>query len=104
LIPNFIFNVDENINSTDIANHFKILHGDKFIYQNDKLYCFNGIYWKAEEKNKLITLNNFLSNVYYFDIIKLVQNYSNEIAENNEIEKELKMTKLNKILKFQNHY
>ena len=24
LIPNFIFNVDENINSTDIANHFKI--------------------------------------------------------------------------------
>ena len=37
-IPNFIFNVDENINSTDIANHFKILHGDKFIYQNDKLY------------------------------------------------------------------
>ena len=48
---------NEDISTTSTALYFKKLYNDQFIYKNDKLYNFNGVYWKIDD-NKLSILNN----------------------------------------------
>ena len=72
---NIEFNFNESITTNSIAEHFKTLHSDKFIYQNNKLYCFNGVYWKAEDKGNLTILNNFISKEYFMYMVNAVRIY-----------------------------
>ena len=75
---------DEPLTTRSLGNHFKSLYGDKFIYQNSKLYYFNSIYWESEDiKEKLININNFIADVYFNDVMDLCKKY-----ENNELNKE----------------
>ena len=69
------FNFNNEITTTSIADHFKSLYSDKFIYQDNKLYFFNGVYWKVEESNKLITLNNFIGTTYFLHLMALLRQY-----------------------------
>jgi putative DNA primase/helicase len=95
---NFNFN---DITTSNIGEHFKKTFGHKFLYQNDKLYYYNDVYWKVDDKNKTI-LNNFISKEYYNYIFELYKKF-----EDNELNKiknksddktyEIKMEQLNKI-------
>lgn len=78
IVDNFNF---FDITTSNIADHFKKIFGHKFIYQDDKLYYYNNVYWKIEEK-KMPILNNFISKEYYNYIFELYK-----IFENNELEK-----------------
>ena len=54
----------KSCNTSSVAEHFKSLYDDKFLYTNDTLYYFNGVYWSKD--NKLNAhLNLFLSNEYF---------------------------------------
>ncbi len=54
-----------DLSTASIAEHFKLKFSDKFIYQNEICYCFNGVYWQREDKKNLYSLNNFVSGSYF---------------------------------------
>ena len=63
----------KSCNTSTVAEHFKSLYDDKFLYTNDTLYYFNGVYWSKD--NKLNAhLNLFLSNEYFNFFICIVSN------------------------------
>ena len=51
-----------------IADYFKLLHGDKFICVDDKLYSFNGVYWEKED-GKHSELIKFFDKVFYGNLL-----------------------------------
>ena len=63
---NLNIDFEETLTTRSIATHFKKLFGDIFIFQDSKLYYYNGVYWKAEGvKEKLVHINNFICDKYY---------------------------------------
>ena len=84
------FNFLCELTTVSIAEHFKKLYGDKFIYQNNKLYCFNGVYWKAEDDRHLITLNNFVGKEYYLYMMSLIRNFEECKLQEKRTEEETK--------------
>lgn len=67
---------DNVLSTASISIHFKKIHGDKFIYQKAKLYYFNGFYWISEDvKDKLININNFIRDTYFFNLMNEFQVY-----------------------------
>jgi hypothetical protein len=54
-----------------IADYFKKLYGDYFIYCNDVLYYFNGVYWKRDDKNKS-NLNLFVNNEFFNNLMTYI--------------------------------
>ena len=80
------FNFKQKITSSSIANHFKTLYGNKFIYQNNKLYFYNGVYWKCDDE-KFISLNKIISNEYYNYLIKLLEKYQENDLKNVQTKK-----------------
>ena len=63
----------KSCNTSSVAEHFKSLYDDKFLYTNDTLYYFNGVYWSKD--NKLNAhLNLFLSNAYFKFLICIIPN------------------------------
>ena len=70
---------DEILTTRAIGNHFKSLYGDKFVYQNGKLYYYNNVYWSVEDiKEKLININNFIADVYFKDVNELYREYETD--------------------------
>ena len=47
-----------------LADVFKLLYSDTFLYSNGKLYNFNKVYWKTDDKNRSI-INNFVDSTFY---------------------------------------
>lgn len=94
------FDITKPLNSSDVAHNFKSMYNHLFIFQNNKLYFFNEVFWKAEEKGQLITLNNFITDVYYKDLSLLVQNFQNQVTNNSQIDKDDKIVILTHINKF----
>ena len=68
------FDFNSFFSNTAVSNHFKILFGDRFIYNDGCLYYFNGVYWKQDNK-ELLMLHNFLKEDYYFILIDLLHQY-----------------------------
>ena len=62
------------MSTANIADHFKKLFGCKFIYQNEKVYNYNGVYWKCEEKI-VPSLNNFISKETKLQLKIYMSNY-----------------------------
>jgi phage/plasmid-associated DNA primase len=93
------FNFDEPITTTSIAKHFKLLYHDKFIYSNNKLYNFNGIFWDAEEKGQLTIINNFIGNEYFNKLMSLFRNYEGEqqLIKRNDSERNSFIERMNAI-------
>ena len=58
-----------DLTTDSVGKYFKQLYEHKFINQNEKLYCFNGIYWKLDINHH--RLNNFISNEFYNDLLAL---------------------------------
>ena len=77
------FNFDEKISTKSIAQYFTYLYSDKFIFQDNIMYYYNGVYWKGENaKFILSTFNIFLSNEFYNKLVKQFNNYrTNKLDE-----------------------
>lgn len=55
-----------------LAKDFSKRYSDKFIFQDEKMYYFNGIYWETDEKNRVI--RNFIANEYYDKLTNINHN------------------------------
>ena len=77
------FNFDEKISTKSIAQYFTYLYSDKFIFQDNIMYYYNGVYWKGENaKFILSTFNIFLANDFYNKLVKQFNNYrTNKLDE-----------------------
>jgi phage/plasmid-associated DNA primase len=63
--------------SGEIADYFKSVYQDRFIYCDNKLYYFNGVYWETDDKNTSF-LSNFIDKEFY--------EHCSEFQTKNEIE------------------
>ena len=86
----------------EIADLFKTLYGEKFIYSNEKLYSFNGVYWEKDETKKYVSLQNFVDKVFFdFLIQELMKLRTQIIKEKKEFDKEDFQQTLAKINKYE---
>ena len=81
--PTNIYDILINFNTGDNAEYFKTKYKNKFMFSNDRLYYFNCIYWK-EDDNNYSYLNNFIDEVYFYDIYELYQKYEIEELKQND--------------------
>ena len=79
IIKNEKFNFDEKINTVSLAKYFKYLYSSKFIFQDNIMYHYNGVYWKGES-NKFIlsTFNIFLANEFYNKLVNEFEVYKED--------------------------
>ena len=66
-----------------IADIFKILYNDKYIYSNDVLYNFNNIYWKRDDNNRS-NINNFVDDIFHNYLLKELYNYDMNSSNKDE--------------------
>ena len=70
---------DNKLNTREIAKHFKIHFGNKWICQKGKLYYYNGVYWKSEDIiGKMPIINNFISEDYFNKLLEEFNIYEKE--------------------------
>ena len=72
------FNFDERITTVSLASYFKHHYSNKFIYQKEHMYYFNGVYWICEHKADLTQLNLFLGNEYFKKLTKEFNKYKKD--------------------------
>ena len=79
IIKNEKYNFDEKINTKSIAQYFTYLYNDKFIFQDNIMYHYNGVYWKGES-NKFIlsTFNIFLANEFFNKLVAEFEIYKTD--------------------------
>jgi len=82
------FDILVNLTSGGLADYFKANYNKKFIYSNGKLYYFNSVYWKEDDKNKSY-LNNFIDEIFYFELLEKFQKYEVKQLKDNENKKEI---------------
>ena len=56
IIKNEKYNFDEKFNTTSVAKFFTYLYSDKFIFQDNIMYHYNGVYWKGDPINLFINI------------------------------------------------
>lgn len=79
-----------------IADYFKLLYNDKFLYCNDQLYYYNGVYWKKDDK-KYSLLSNFVDKEYYGYLVKYTTNLINTLSSKINEESEDNNHKIDKL-------
>lgn len=61
------FKLLQNTHTTGyLADIFRILYSDKFIYTNGELRTYNGVYWKGEQDKTNSTLHNWVDSKFYY--------------------------------------
>lgn len=75
-----------NLNEDDLANHFVKQYNDKFVYNDEILYFFNGIYWK--EDKECIQLFEMLCGIYYDTLLTFAYELRDEEIIKNPNDKE----------------
>jgi len=80
-----------------IADYFKLLYGDKYLYCNNQLYIYTGVYWKKDDK-KYSSLNNFVDDEFYHNLVFYINNLLKLFNVDININKE-KINKINILLK-----
>lgn len=67
-----------------MADAFKVLYGDKFVFCNGRMYHFNGVYWCKDNKTNS-NLNQFIDATFYKDfrnyILKKISYYSSKVED-----------------------
>jgi putative DNA primase/helicase len=85
-----------------IADYFVSLYGNKWIYNDDKLYFFNGVYWQLDDK-KLSELSKFVDKTFYQDLINYANSrlsYFNSLLSGNDVEAvKVTISKITELLK-----
>jgi hypothetical protein len=58
------------VDDDSIAKDFSKRYNNKFIFQDEVMYYFNGIYWEIDNKNR--KLKNFIANEYFTELYKIL--------------------------------
>jgi phage/plasmid-associated DNA primase len=92
---------DFNIYSTAfLANIFRVLYMDKYIYVDGKLYEYNGVYWQPQDDKRHTPLHIKIQNSFKKYVCKEVARMIEELTEKaNEEGYDIKMAKLNLLMK-----
>jgi hypothetical protein len=69
--------ITQPFTTTLLAEYFNTLYPNRFVFNNDCLYCWNGIYWKKDKKPYTL-LNNFFKR----DFVTQLKIYANEKLSN----------------------
>lgn len=72
-----------DLTTDSVGKYFKQLYEHKFINQNEKLYCFNGIYWKLDLNHHI--LNNFVSNEFYNNLFTSFKSFEDVELNKNKL-------------------
>jgi phage/plasmid-associated DNA primase len=83
-----------------IADYFKKLYGDYFIYCDGILYYFNGVYWKRDDKNNS-NLNLFVNNDFFNNLMTYIFTHFRLNNDNKTIDEEERKNIHEDIRKFQ---
>lgn len=81
-----------------IANYFRILYSNKFIFRCDNLYIFNGVYWKIDTDKKYSSLHNFVDTKFHNQLVDYIlkklayQNLKIGLVEVDNVEERKKLT------------
>jgi phage/plasmid-associated DNA primase len=57
--------LSESFTTGFIADVFRILYSDKFIYTGGELRTYNGVYWRSDNDKNYSTLHNWVDTTYY---------------------------------------
>ena len=63
-------NILPKVDDDSIAKDFSKRYNNKFIFQDEVMYYFNGIYWEIDNKNR--KLKNFIANEYFTELYKIL--------------------------------
>jgi len=77
--------INDHFDTARISQHFKDLNGDLFLYVNDQLYYFNGVYWEKDSK-KLSHLNNFIGSEYFEYLTDVLNKLDNENSKQKDMD------------------
>ena len=61
---------NEEMTTGLLSSHFKIMFGNQFMVYEDRLYKYNGVFWKYDDSKKSTTLHSFLSSTFYNYMVK----------------------------------
>lgn len=87
--------------SGEISDYFKSVYETRFIYCDNKLYYFNGVYWEIDDKNNSY-LSNFIDEQFYEHCSEFQT--KNEIKLNKLIVKNQNDERLPKLKEINNDY
>ena len=91
-ISNSEIHFSEKLTTIRIADHFKLMHSNKFIKTNKQLYFYNDVYWQ-KDSDTYSKLNLFIGKEYHETFISLFPKFKNEI---NKVEDDDDRDKLEK--------
>jgi phage/plasmid-associated DNA primase len=57
-----------------LSDIFKLVFGDRFFFQENVFYCYNGVYWEKDNRQNSI-INNFIDKDYYKMLIDNILDY-----------------------------
>jgi len=77
-ISNGQIHYSEKLTTIRIAEHFKMMHSNKFVKTNEQLYFFNGVYWQKDSKTNA-KLNLFVGKEYYNSFVSSFPTFKEEI-------------------------
>lgn len=66
----FNYPISRDFTSGEISDYFKSIYETKFIYCDNKLYYFNGVYWETDDKNTSF-LSNFIDDKFYNHFLEI---------------------------------
>jgi phage/plasmid-associated DNA primase len=91
---------DFNIYSTAfLANIFRVLYMDKYIYVDGKLYEYTGVYWAEQDDKRHTPLHTKVQNSFKKYVCKEVSRMIDELTEKSQEQGfETKMKELNKLM------
>ena len=93
--------ISREFTSGEISDHFKKVYDNKFIYCDNKLYFFNGVYYEKDDKNNSY-LSNFIDSDFYTHFINIYTH--NEIIYKKLVIKNQQDERLSKIKEINNDY
>lgn len=94
----FHYPISRDFTSGEISDYFKVMYGDIFVYSNNNLFYYNGIFWETDNLNNSY-LSNFIDDNFYnhfLDIHKENQNKLQKLIMKNKSDERIK--KLDDIL------
>ena len=78
--------IGEILSSNLLGKHFASLYKyKKYIYVNETLYFYNGIFWVKDNK-KMCNINLFIANDYYQVLCKIISKFTEKALQDKNSE------------------
>jgi hypothetical protein len=65
----------------EIADYFRVLYSDKFVFSGGELKCYSGVYWRGDGEKNHSTLHNFVDTTFFVHLNSYIHKKMQEHAE-----------------------